>query len=97
VAERIVIGEQHLNGNAPGAAPVTITVEGRELVIPRCALISLVTLAQNAAYDEQKKAEAVPVGSFKDRMDLDNHLEGIAYYRESYERADAIHKFLSSR
>jgi hypothetical protein len=46
-AHNAVLDAEALKGDAPGAAPVTIEVDGRKLVLPRALMTSIVTFAYN--------------------------------------------------
>lgn len=53
--ERQYIHEEALSGDAPGAVPVTIIVDGRELVIPRMYLLFILNKAHLHASGELAK------------------------------------------
>jgi hypothetical protein len=92
-----------LAGDAPGAATVTINVAGRNLLLPRCVLLQLLTLASNRADEQLQQLKSKTLGSFLAEnptmlgVALENLREEVSYWKDNIETANAITDFLSSR
>lgn len=93
----VTIGEKELSGDGPGAAAVKITVDGRELVLPRIFMLEILTAAYNRQSDKLHEANAVKLGDVAGiPAALENALYAIEWAKRSVETIETIRKHVES-
>lgn len=96
------INKHKLDGDAPGAAPVKVVVDGRELTIPRMDILLLLNKAALQATEEMAEASTTPIKEHIRKGEtiiqaIDRIREWYDYNSQMCETATALSRFLSSR
>lgn len=80
-AKPTVVAPQMYKPSSTGGAGVTIEVDGRQLLVPRCILMNLLTAASNRAAEKLAAVEKTPIGKLRGDA-LENLLEERRYYEQ---------------
>lgn len=103
-ANNVLVDQDGLYGDGPGAAVVTIEVDGRRLQLPRSTFIGILTSASNRAGEKMDEPEAVygraqaalQAAGQQVSMKAENAIENYRYWKAMEEHCRAIHDFARS-
>lgn len=100
----IVVDQDGLYGDGPGAHVVTIEVDGRKLQMPRSTFIGMITSASNRAGEKLAEPECVRGGEMDAfvasgrpvSMSTENAVENYRYWKAFEDHCRAINDFARS-